>query len=43
MTDIEIRRHNEEVLDELEPGDNVEFPRGMYSHFGVYVGKNNMY
>jgi cell wall-associated NlpC family hydrolase len=31
--------HNKYVLDELEVGDLVEFPRGPYSHWGVYVGQ----
>nr|KAG5696928.1 hypothetical protein BaRGS_015892 [Batillaria attramentaria] len=34
----ELRKHNEELLDELEDGDLIEFPRGVYSHWAVYVG-----
>jgi hypothetical protein len=30
---------NKCVLDELEEGDLVEFPRGLFSHWGVYVGQ----
>jgi len=30
---------NKCVLDELEEGDLVEFPRGPYSHWGVYAGQ----
>ena len=34
-----VRRHNEKVLRDLERGDLVEFPRGRYSHWGVYIGE----
>ena len=34
----QLRRHNETVLGTLEEGDLVEFPRELYSHWGVYVG-----
>jgi hypothetical protein len=34
----QIRRHNETVLGTLKEGDLVEFPRGRYAHWGVYVG-----
>lgn len=30
--------YNKAVLETLEEGDGVEFPRGPFSHFGVYVG-----
>ena len=30
---------NKYVLDELEEGDLVEFPRVLFSHWGVYVGQ----
>ncbi|GFO45125.1 hras-like suppressor 3 [Plakobranchus ocellatus] len=32
------KAHNQTVLSELEPGDLIEFPRGLYSHWGVYIG-----
>ncbi|KAK7504443.1 hypothetical protein BaRGS_00004309 [Batillaria attramentaria] len=34
----EVRRHNEQLLEELQVGDLVQFPRGMYSHWAVYIG-----
>ena len=30
--------HNTTVLSALEEGDMVEFPRGAYSHWAVYIG-----
>ncbi|XP_013416978.1 HRAS-like suppressor 3 [Lingula anatina] len=33
-----VRRHNQTVLDSLEPGDMIEFHRPMYSHWAVYIG-----
>jgi len=30
--------HNKSVLDTLEPGDLIEFSRGMYSHWAIYKG-----
>ncbi|XP_046557281.1 phospholipase A and acyltransferase 3-like isoform X2 [Haliotis rubra] len=33
-----IQHHNDAVLSSLEPGDQVEFKRGVYSHWGVYIG-----
>ena len=36
------KAHNKYVLDELEVGDLVEFPRGPYSHWGVYVGEGQI-
>ncbi|XP_060070820.1 phospholipase A and acyltransferase 3-like [Ylistrum balloti] len=32
------KKHNETVLEELEVGDMVEFPRDFFSHWGVYIG-----
>ncbi|RUS74120.1 hypothetical protein EGW08_018127 [Elysia chlorotica] len=29
---------NKTLLAELQPGDLIEFPRGAYSHWGVYIG-----
>ncbi|GFO48582.1 hras-like suppressor 3 [Plakobranchus ocellatus] len=34
--------HNQRVLSELEPGDLIEFPRGLYSHWAVYVGNEKV-
>ncbi|XP_046558723.1 phospholipase A and acyltransferase 1-like [Haliotis rubra] len=39
MTSQELQRHNQTVLDTLEEGDLLEFDRGLYSHWAVYVGK----
>lgn len=33
-----LNTHNATLLNELEIGDMVEFPRGWYSHWGVYIG-----
>ncbi|KAK3763728.1 hypothetical protein RRG08_021400 [Elysia crispata] len=33
-----IMYQNKTLLSELEPGDLIEFPRGAYSHWGVYIG-----
>lgn len=30
--------HNTTLLNELEEGDMIEFPRGAYSHWAVYIG-----
>lgn len=35
----EIDEHNQRVLESLSPGDRVEFSRGIYSHWGIYIGK----
>ncbi|XP_046544918.1 phospholipase A and acyltransferase 3-like [Haliotis rubra] len=32
------QEHNDAVLSSLEPGDQVEFGRVLYSHWGVYIG-----
>ncbi|KAL3876941.1 hypothetical protein ACJMK2_034720 [Sinanodonta woodiana] len=42
MTLNSIRQHNQTVLDSLEDGDLVEFPRGLYSHWAVYVGNEEV-
>jgi hypothetical protein len=36
--ECQLRRHNETVLGTLEEGDLVEFPRKLFSHWGIYVG-----
>ncbi|XP_048241396.1 phospholipase A and acyltransferase 3-like [Haliotis rufescens] len=38
MAMASIQGHNDSVLSSLEPGDQVEFERGIYSHWGVYIG-----
>ncbi|XP_046544914.1 phospholipase A and acyltransferase 3-like [Haliotis rubra] len=35
-------KHNQEVLDILEPGDLLEFERGVYSHWAVYIGNGDV-
>ncbi|XP_055896313.1 phospholipase A and acyltransferase 3-like [Biomphalaria glabrata] len=30
--------HNLKILEQLTPGDRVQFKRGVYSHWGVYIG-----
>ncbi|KAL3876942.1 hypothetical protein ACJMK2_034721 [Sinanodonta woodiana] len=42
MTQTTIQRHNQTVLESLEEGDLVEFPRGLYSHWAVYVGNDEV-
>ncbi|XP_033729961.1 phospholipase A and acyltransferase 2-like [Pecten maximus] len=32
------KRHNKTVLEELEVGDMIEFPSDLFSHWGVYIG-----
>jgi len=39
----EVVRHNATVLEELHPGDLVEFNRGIYSHWAVYIGMVVLY
>lgn len=39
MASTEVTRHNREVLASLDVGDLVEFPRGNYSHWAVYLGE----
>ena len=34
--------HNRTVLSDLQVGDLIEFPRGYYSHWGVYVGNEDI-
>ncbi|CAG5128538.1 unnamed protein product [Candidula unifasciata] len=34
--------HNERVLRSLCPGDRVQFSRGLYSHWAVYVGNGEV-
>jgi uncharacterized protein YfaT (DUF1175 family) len=36
---IEDTKENKDVLEKAQPGDMIEFVRGRYSHWAVYVGK----
>ncbi len=33
-SDFEKQQHNEKVYEKLQPGDLIEFNRGLYSHWG---------
>ncbi|WAR04921.1 PLAT3-like protein, partial [Mya arenaria] len=39
---VALQKHNATTLEELHPGDLVEFDRGMYSHWAVYKGKGRI-
>ena len=36
---IENTKENEDLLSKAKPGDMIEFVRGTYSHWAIYVGK----
>jgi cell wall-associated NlpC family hydrolase len=36
---IEKSEENEDVLKKAQPGDMIQFTRGLYSHWAIYVGK----
>ncbi|OWF39575.1 HRAS-like suppressor 3 [Mizuhopecten yessoensis] len=38
----QLSRHNATILDDLDKGDMVEFPRPLYSHWGVYIGDDKI-
>ncbi|XP_046583669.1 phospholipase A and acyltransferase 2-like isoform X1 [Haliotis rubra] len=42
MASLELQRHNQTVLDNLELGDMLEFKRGAYSQWAVYVGNKEV-
>ncbi|KAL3870944.1 hypothetical protein ACJMK2_038972 [Sinanodonta woodiana] len=42
MSDSEIVAHNAKVLRQLKVGDTIEFPRGYYSHWAVYIGDEHV-
>ncbi|XP_067662417.1 phospholipase A and acyltransferase 3-like [Haliotis asinina] len=42
MSSVELQRHNQTVLDNLEPGDRLQFERGLYSHWAVYIGNSEV-
>lgn len=37
--EVQTKRHNDELLKTLVPGDLVEIPKTGYSHWAVYTGK----
>ncbi|OWF49981.1 phospholipid-metabolizing enzyme A-C1-like [Mizuhopecten yessoensis] len=39
---MSVHSHNATVLNDLKIGDMVEFPRGWYSHWGVYLGEGRI-
>ncbi|XP_021351176.1 retinoic acid receptor responder protein 3-like isoform X2 [Mizuhopecten yessoensis] len=39
---MSVQSHNATVLNDLKIGDMVEFPRGWYSHWGVYLGEGRI-
>lgn len=39
MATDDVLRHNQDVLDNLKPGDLVKFDRDVYHHWAVYIGK----
>ncbi|KAK7504445.1 hypothetical protein BaRGS_00004311 [Batillaria attramentaria] len=39
---LKVRTHNMTLLEELEEGDMIEFPRGAYSHWAVYIGNEEV-
>ncbi|KAL8562986.1 hypothetical protein ACOMHN_004678 [Nucella lapillus] len=39
---LEIRSHNSRLLSQLEVGDLLQFPRGVYSHWAVYIGEGEV-
>jgi uncharacterized protein YfaT (DUF1175 family) len=40
---IENSEENADVLKNAQPGDMIEFTRGLYSHWAIYVGKFILY
>ena len=38
MVPASVLAHNTTLLNDLEEGDLIEFPRGAYSHWAVYLG-----
>ncbi|XP_025114288.1 LOW QUALITY PROTEIN: uncharacterized protein LOC112576210 [Pomacea canaliculata] len=42
MVKEKVKKHNENVLAALRPGDLVSFKRKIYSHWGVYVGNEEV-
>ncbi|PVD22504.1 hypothetical protein C0Q70_18318 [Pomacea canaliculata] len=42
MPQKDTDRHNRNLLSTLSEGDLVEFPRGGYSHWGIYAGDEDI-
>ncbi|PVD22523.1 hypothetical protein C0Q70_18337 [Pomacea canaliculata] len=42
MATMEVNMHNRTLLKSLREGDLIEFPRGLYSHWAVYVGNQQV-
>ncbi|XP_046576567.1 phospholipase A and acyltransferase 3-like [Haliotis rubra] len=42
MTSPEVQQHNQTVLDNLQPGDLLEFDRGRINHWAVYIGNREV-
>jgi uncharacterized protein YfaT (DUF1175 family) len=36
---IEKTKENEDIFEKAQPGDMIEFIRGAYSHWAIYVGQ----
>ena len=39
VVQIKKSSENEDVLKNAQPGDMIQFIRGLYSHWAIYVGK----
>lgn len=39
MASSEVMSHNRRVLASLREGDLIEFSRGAYSHWAIYIGE----
>ncbi|KAL8591678.1 hypothetical protein ACOMHN_056794 [Nucella lapillus] len=39
---LDVRKHNETLLSCIDVGDLIEFPRGHYSHWAVYIGNEEV-
>ncbi|XP_046560846.1 phospholipase A and acyltransferase 2-like [Haliotis rubra] len=42
MTSFEVQQRNQAVLDNLQPGDLLEFDRGLINHWAVYIGSEEV-
>lgn len=40
---IDKSKENEDVLQKAQLGDMIEFKRGTYSHWAIYVGKSRLF
>ncbi|XP_076436723.1 phospholipase A and acyltransferase 3-like [Babylonia areolata] len=41
-TSREVQTYNLQLLEQLEVGDLIQFPRGLYSHWAVYIGEGEV-